>query len=323
MASKGTLKLIRKVILIAACLTLAIAASINLSKQASSGDPKANTLTICTSFYPTYVMTLNIVQDVPGVQLINIAPPDAGCLHNVQLSPADLLQIEKSDILIINGSGMEAYLTQVIDHFPDLKIIDSGQDLDLSSFDSINKESHADHAALNHQHEINPHTWVSPSLVSQQVQTIGKKLVELDPANSERYLANTTAYVAKLLDLKANMHERLAGINNRNIITFHEAFPYFAQEFDLRILAVVQQEAGSEPSAKELAQTIQLIRENQIKAIFVEPQYPETTAHTLAGETGARVYTLDPAVSGPLDDPDAYLKTMERNLDTLLEALKA
>lgn len=321
MASKGALKLIRKMILVTACLTLVIAASINYSKQASSGDPKSNVLTVCTSFYPAYIMTLNIVGDVPGIQLINIAPPDTGCLHDVQLSPADLLQIEKSDMLIINGSGMEAYLTQVIERFPDLSIIDSSQDLDLSSFAAVNEESHSDHDGLNH-HEVNPHTWVSLSLASQQVQTIGNKLAELDPANREQYLANTTAYVAKLQQLKAKMHEQLAGIKNKNIITFHEAFPYFAQEFDLRILAVVQQEAGSEPSAKELAHTIELIQENQIKAIFVEPQYPEAAARTIAGETGAGVYTLDPAVSGPLDDRDAYLKAMERNLDTLMEALK-
>ena len=106
-----------------------------------------------------------------------------------------------------------------------------------------------------------------------------------------------------------------------SIITFHEAFPYFAKEFDLRISAVVEREPGSEPSAKELADTIELVKESNAQALFSEPQYPDSAARTIAKETSAKVYVLDPAVTGP-DAYDAYINIMENNLKVLKEALR-
>ena len=117
------------------------------------------------------------------------------------------------------------------------------------------------------------------------------------------------------------MHSELAPYKGRSIITFHEAFPYFAQEFGFNIVAVVEREPGSEPSAKELADTIELVKKNGISTLFSEPQYPDSAAETIAKETGAKVYVLDPAVTGS-DDYDAYLNIMENNLATLKLAFK-
>ena len=134
------------------------------------------------------------------------------------------------------------------------------------------------------------------------------------------YRKNTDAYVARLEALRVRMQSELASFKGKKIITFHEAFPYFAQEFGLEIAAVVEREPGSEPSAKELAETVDLIRNSGIKSLFSEPQYPVTAVDTIAKETGATVYVLDPAVTGP-DDPDAYLNIMEKNLVILKKAL--
>jgi zinc transport system substrate-binding protein len=116
------------------------------------------------------------------------------------------------------------------------------------------------------------------------------------------------------------MHQIIDGSSNRDIITFHEAFPYFAREFNLNIAAVIDREPGSEPSAAELARTIEIIKETGAKVIFAEPQYPAKSAETIARETGVKIYILDPAATGELE-PDAYIKTMEKNMDTLREAL--
>lgn len=302
------LKGIRNLILLIICLSVAVLGGFNLTKQASVVEPEKEELVICTSFYPIYIMALNITRDVAGVKLSNIASPDTGCLHEVQLSPAELKLLEKSDVFIVNGSGMEGYLDKVAEGLPDLTIIDSGSSLDYAS-------------KVHDSHEVNPHTWVSIGLCIEQVKSIGAQLGKFDPKNKEQYLRNTQNYVTKLLNLKKRIEDGLAGIENRKIITFHEAFPYFAHEFHLNILAVVQGEEGSEPSARELADTIKLVRENQVKAIFVEPQYPDSAAQAIARETGARVYTLDPAATGPLV-ADAYLQAMEKNLLTLQEALQ-
>ena len=142
-----------------------------------------------------------------------------------------------------------------------------------------------------------------------------------DPAHGKSYEQNGERYIAKLKELRKKMHAALVPYRGASIITFHEAFPYFAREFGLKIAAVVEREPGSEPSAKELADTIKLIKKHAVKALFSEPQYPSTAADAIARETGLKVYVLDPAVTGP-DDNDAYLNIMGRNLLVLKTALK-
>ena len=110
-------------------------------------------------------------------------------------------------------------------------------------------------------------------------------------------------------------------IKNRNIITFHEAFPYFAKEFGLNIVGVINHEPGEEPSMKEIKETINLVKEKNVKCLFTEPQYPESAAITISRETGVKVYTLDCAATGE-NSCDAYIDVMNNNLNTLTEALK-
>ena len=154
-----------------------------------------------------------------------------------------------------------------------------------------------------------------------QVQTIGDQLSSLDPTNAAKYKENTSAYIKKLEAQRDKMHLALDGLKNRDIVTFHEAFPYFAKEFNLNIAGVIEREPGSEPSSKELADTIDKVKSLKVKALFAEPQYSTKAADTIAKETGAKVYTLDPVVTGPME-ADAYINIMDSNLKTLQEALK-
>lgn len=262
-------------------------------------------LTVVTSFYPMYIMTANLVKDVPGVKLVNMAPPFSGCLHDYQMTPQDMKTLSRADILVINGAGMESFLDDVIRQNTKLSVIDASRNIEL----------------IEESGNANPHIFVSISGAIQQVRNIEAGLERADPEYIGYYRENVQRYLVKLEGLKEKMHQVLKEAKNRDIITFHEAFPYFAREFDLNILTVIEREPGSEPSAGELAQTIELVRKIKVKAIFAEPQYPAKSAQAIARETGARVYTLDPAVTGPME-PDAYIAAMEKNLTILQEALQ-
>ena len=120
---------------------------------------------------------------------------------------------------------------------------------------------------------------------------------------------------------QAELEELSKNIENKNIVTFHEAFPYFAKEYGLNIVSVVQREAGSEPSAKELQETIEKIKNLDVKAIFVEPQYSTKAAETISKETNVKVYTLDPIVTEESKN-SSYIDIMNKNLETLKEAFK-
>lgn len=293
-----------------------------------------DTLNIVTSFYPLYISTLNIVKDIPNVNLINMTKAQTGCLHDYELTPQDLKTLDKADILVINGGGMESFLDDIISQYPNLKIVNATEGLNLleetdedhdhteHSDEDHDHDSDEDHD--NHDHEYNPHIWVSVSGNIKEVKNITSQLSKFDPEHSVSYEANTNTYVKKLEDLSVEMHKELDNLPNKNIITFHEAFPYFAEEFGLNIADIIQIEPDSEPSAKDVEKVIDTINSQHITALFTEPQYSSKIANTIANETGAKVYVLDPIVTGNANENayDDYINKMKENLNVLKEALK-
>lgn len=295
-------------------LTIVFAASMlltgcNNSAESNNSIESNNKLTIVTSFYPMYISTLNIVKDIPDVEVINMTAPQTGCLHDYSLSTKDLKTLSSADIFVINGAGMESFLDDVIDEYSDLKIIEASNGISLIE---------------DTDHDVNPHVWVSISKNIEEVSNIAKELSAFDPNHASEYEANADAYIAKLENLRTEMHAALDNVNNKDIITFHEAFPYFAEEFNLNIAGVIEVEPDSEPSAKEVENIISIINEKNIKALFTEPQYSSKIADTIAKETRASIYTLDPIVTGDANEDayDDYIVKMQENLNTLKEALK-
>lgn len=264
---------------------------------------------IVTSFYPMYISTINITRDVPGVEVINMTKPQTGCLHDYQLVPDDVQKLEKASAFVVNGAGMEAFLDKAVKQQPKLKIVDASKGIVLLK---------------DENGEENPHVWVSVSNAIIQVKNIAEQLAALDPANAEKYKSNANVYTKKLESLREDMHSNLDNVKTKNIITFHEAFPYFAKEFNLNIIDVIEREPGTEPSPKELEETIDKVKQLKVKALFAEPQYPAKAAEVIAKETGAKVFTLNPAVTGE-SKPNAYddyIIIMKKNLDVLKEALQ-
>ncbi|MBI2441519.1 MAG: zinc ABC transporter substrate-binding protein [Lentisphaerae bacterium] len=265
---------------------------------------QAGGLKIVASFYPIYIAALNVAGGISGVEVISLTKPLAGCLHDYQLTPRDLVTLDQADIFIVNGAGIETFLDKARQQAPKVKLIQASEGI----------------ALISSAGAVNPHVWVSITLHMRQVETISTHLSRLDPEHAAAFRQNAREYLAKLEALRAAMHSGLQNIADRNIITFHEAFPYFAHEFGLTVVAVIEREPGAEPKASELAQTITLVKRSGVKAIFAEPQYSAAAADLIARETGARVYRLDPIVSGP-PRADAYLTIMQENLRTLQQAL--
>ncbi|MBP1763844.1 MAG: metal transporter substrate-binding protein [Firmicutes bacterium] len=264
---------------------------------------------VVTSFYPVYIATINVTRDVPGVEVINMTKPQTGCLHDYQLTPEDLKTLERANAFVINGAGMEAFLDKTLQQQPQLKVIDASKDIPLLT---------------DQTGEQNPHVWVSITNHILQVQNIAGQLATLDSANAGQYKKNAEEYNNRLAVLRDSLQKTVSGVSQRDIITFHEAFPYFAKEFNLTIVAVIEREPGTDPSPKELAETIETVKASRIKALFAEPQYSTKAAQTIARETGAKIYTLDPIVTGEAKPGayDDYIRAMEKNAKTLREALQ-
>lgn len=278
--------------------------------NAAASDAAANnkkTLTVAASFYPMYIFSLNVAKDIPNVKVIDMTKPTTGCLHDYSITTDDMKTLDAAQVFVTNGADMESFMDKVTEQMPKLKVIDSSKGIEL-----IKGEG---------DEGYNPHLWVSISNAITQVKNIGQQLAIADPNNAQKYKSNTAEYVVKLEAQRDKMHKSLDNIKNRDIVTFHEAFPYFAKEFNLNIVGVIEREPGSAPSAKQLQETVEQVKKLNVKALFAEPQYPVKAVETIAKESGSKVYTLDPGVTGPMD-ADAYINTMESNLKILEEALK-
>ena len=272
------------------------------------GGGKDGSFHIVTSFYPMYVATINITQGVDGVTVTNMTKPQTGCLHDYQLMTEDMKTLEKADAFVINGAGMESFLDKVVEQQKNLKIIDASKGIEL----------------LKDDDEENPHVWLSVTDAILQVKNIAEQLKAADPKHADAYEKNAAAYIKKLEALKAEMHAELDTVPNKDIVTFHEAFPYFAKEFGLNIISVVEREPGTEPTPAELQATIEQVKKLPVKVLFTEPQYSPSAAETIARETGAKIYTLDPVVTGEANEQaiNAYIDTMKKNMETLKTALQ-
>ena len=265
-------------------------------------------LLVTATFYPLYVAALNITRGVEGVEVRCMAPAQAGCLHDYQLTTEDRRTLSDSDVIIHNGAGLEGFLDKL---------------LPILSANAVEASEGIALLPGGHEDEENAHVWVSITGMIAQVENIARGLSRADPDHAELYAQNAADYVARLEALHQEMREALAPFGGMPIVTFHEAFDYFAADFDLVIAAVVELDHGSAPSAKELANVVAIIKEQNVCALFAEPQYEDTSVDILSRETGVPVYLLDPAVSGVVEPEayDAYMDVMRQNMVTLVEAL--
>nr|WP_318692966.1 metal ABC transporter substrate-binding protein [uncultured Treponema sp.] len=279
-------------------------------KKATAVQPNntdTNTIKITATFYPLYVSLLNITDGVEGIELSLLAPPDTGCLHDYHLTTKDMKKIENSNILVANGAGMEDFIEKILETKKDSLIIAS-EGFELT--------------------DNNSHVWVSPEGAIHQTQRIVEGLSHLDPSNATKYVMNGNAYLLKLQNLRNHMHSILDEYSEKKIVTFHEAFPYFASEFNLEIASVIEREPGEAPGPKELKEQISeinsIISDGNKIALFAEPQYSSSAAEIIAKETGLKVYELDPCVTGNLKSEyikDSYITAMKKNAEVLKEAL--
>ena len=177
-------------------------------------------LTVVTSFYPMYIAAMNVIGDTPGVDLQNLSEPQTGCLHDYQLTPADMKLLSGADVFIVNGGGIESFLSDVAADYKNLSIVNACEGLNLLSEEDEGEEhAHGDaheDAAEEHIHgdtedthedghnhgDVNAHAWMSIALYKQQVENILEGLCRIDLRHQDAYESNAKEYLAKLEDLE-------------------------------------------------------------------------------------------------------------------------
>lgn len=254
---------------------------------------------VVTSFYPMYIAAENIVGHAENVTLTNLSEPQTGCMHDYQLTPEDMKLLSKADLFIINGGGIENFLSKVAESYPGLKILDASEGVELL--------------------EDNSHVWMSINRHKKQVENIARGLCEMDEGNREYYEGQKEAYLLALSELEKKQEEIRKKVQGENIISFHEAYGYLAEDYGLTVAFTLDLDEERQVSAGEVADVISALRENNSPVIFAEELYGREMAETVKKEADARVCFLDTLVRGDYSK-NSYLKGMEENIRLIKEA---
>ena len=292
----------KKIFLAIFCLALAVVLSGCIQ---GSFVAKNQPLKFAATFFPHYDILRNVVGDKDVV--LDILPSNADP-HTFELTPRQVKELQGTKVIFKIGSGIDDYIDVIKDSIPGvtLKIVDQGINI-LSSTDP-------------EDNGINPHYWLSVANAKIITQNIADEVSAIDPQNKSYYQANAQAYIAKLDNLETEVSNQLKNLSSRDLVTFHNAWPYFAKEFNLNILASFEPFPGKEPTPQYLKNLGQKIKNYKVKVIFTEAQFSTQSIEAFAQDLGLKIYSLNTMESGTAND--SYIDIVEQNAKIIYQALK-
>lgn len=346
----------KKLIALLAIFAVIIIAGVGVTKLSKGKNEIASEddLIVVTSFYPMYILTANLAKDVPNVSVVNLTENQTGCLHDYQLTTKDMIELNSADLLVMNGGGMESFIENVITTYPDLMVVRATDGIELlpstseHSYEDETEEDHDhdhdageeddhdhDHDAdveENHDADIedthdhdhgdyNAHVWMNMDYYLVEMKNVYQALVAKDPEHRNLYEANYSEYKGKVEAVKEEFETELANLQKKEIVIFHDAFAYLADEYGLEVIYTINLDDDTYLSAGEVKEIIDEVNLHGVEVLFTEEQYSDSIAESIAKETNASVYIIDSLVTGDLD-LDSYLTGMENNLTVLKEALR-
>lgn len=272
----------------------------------------------------------DMIRQVGGdrVSVLSLIPPGADA-HTYQPGPQDVKKLGDVRAIFINGADLEESLMGVLENNKPAgaPLVELSAGLTPITYESVAvgpEESDDDHAAhAEEEHEgANPHFWLNVQNAKRYVERIRDTLAEVDPEGRAAYAANADRYLKELDDADAYIKSQIATVplEQRKLVTFHDAFPYFAQAYGLDLVGFVVRAPGREPSAREIKDLGDAIREQDVKTVFKEPQLNARVLERAAKDAGVKVDVLySDALTKEIT---SYVAMMRRNADTVAAGLK-
>ena len=275
----------------------------------------------------------NVAGDTATVE--SLLPANVGP-HDFQFRPSDLRKLASADVVLMNGLGVDTWLTRAVSRGaskPTRRVVTVTDGLQKQLIHhltplAVDAEAGSRKSGHDHDHDhdhgdddANPHVWLDPVLAKHCVSNIVQALCQADPAHAEGYTRRGEAYLRELDGLDAQIRSALKDLGNRKVVTFHDAFPYFCRRYDLNLVGVVEEVPSVDPSPKYLARLSRAIRQHQVRVIFSEPQFHPRLLRRLASDLGVGVAELDVLETGSASKT-FYADGMRRNLRTLESALR-
>ena len=303
----------------AICIIVALSIIVAGCVSCAPAKEKTEKYLIVASFYPVYIFTLNIVDGIEDFSVESMAQQNVGCLHDYSLTARDVKLLQDASVFVMNGAGMELFIEDIYESVENLRIIDSSTGIEPLCSGNHGNEDGGEHHSHNH-HE-NSHIWLSVENAKKQIENIKNGLVERFPQYEEEMNANCLSYIERLTRLEKKRDEYFSDLSGAKVIAFHGGYEYLSGECGFEIVETIESDEGAEPSANALGELSRRINDEEITALFTEPDYSGSAADILSAETGIRVFRLDPVVSGEARS-SAYEEIMEENYKVILRAVK-
>jgi zinc/manganese transport system substrate-binding protein len=259
-------------------------------------------------------ITTDIAQNV-GRDMITIIPIIKPGMdpHEFQPSPLDIREIERADLVLLTGKGMEGYLTKLEEAVGNkVKFVDTGRTIPSLKLEDEGRIIE------------DPHWWHSIENVKKAVGVVKSHFIDADPANKVSYERHANAYLNELSELKKWAKHEVAKLpaKKRKIVTSHDAFQYFGLEFGFKIQAIQGVNSDDQPSSKKVTELIRAIRSEGISAVFFESIENPKVVGEIIKETGAKIGGKLYADGLGVSEASTYLKMVRYNINTLVESLK-
>jgi zinc transport system substrate-binding protein len=278
----------------------------------AAGSAEAAALRIGITLHPYYSFVASIVGD--RAEIIPLIDADANP-HGYAPQPGDMIRITSMDVLVVNGIGHDSWAFEILDAAgvrDSLPLIYANDGVSL-----IPVAGDSSGARI-----VNPHTFISTTAAIQQVYTIARGLGELDPGNAGFYRDNARRYALEIRKLRSEFDQKVAGANLSKFrcATMHSGYDYILQELGLQVTAVIEPRHGVEPTARQMADTIDRINSAGVNILFAEKYFASKLSETIKDATGVQMYSISHISSGEYT-PEKFVDEMRENLDTLARAI--
>jgi zinc transport system substrate-binding protein len=280
--------------------------------------PTAPRLKVAATIFPLYDLVRNVAG--PAVEVVLLVPMGASP-HTFDAKPRTIRVLTGSVAVFAIGHGLDDWVARLAQGAGVTRTIVTDDQIPLRAW----KQKAHDHASSRghtDQHgDVDPHYWLAIPNAIRMVQTIATALEQLDPEDREEYRQRAVAYQEQLRAVDQEIRQMLAGFQQRSIAVFHQAFEYFAEAYDLRVVAVFEPSPGREPAPRQVEQFLRQIKAHGLRVVFIEPQLDPGPLRSLAPDLGVVVQEIDPEGSGS-QGRDSYIALMRFNAAQIATALR-
>jgi zinc transport system substrate-binding protein len=301
-------KMMKKLLLVSILLLLIVGTVLAYSTTFSSNPIKSEKIKVVATFYPLAYLAEKIGGE--RVSVYTLIPYNVE-VHNWQPSPSDIMTIENSDIIILNGAGLDWWFESEI-----LPLINISGKIIVNTTEGL--------PLILHNNQYDPHTWLSPYMAKLQAEKILSAFIKKDPLGEKYYEERFKEIESKLNEIDEKYLIELKNKKRDIIIVSHEAFGYLAERYGFKQIGIIGMSAEEEPSPKLISEIIELMKTYNITTLYFDPIYSDKYVKIIKNELENKLGNVNILkiylCLGPIDNKD-YFEQLEENLESLKKGL--